>query len=62
MNINKLGWLYLLKLNFLNSERWKEVFVILTNVGLILFKKPGDFEPILFVSLVDAIVIKDPII
>ncbi|CAK65364.1 unnamed protein product (macronuclear) [Paramecium tetraurelia] len=57
----KQGWLHLLKMNFLNSERWKEVFVILTNVGLILFKKPGDFEPILFVSLVDAIVIKDPI-
>ncbi|CAD8186089.1 unnamed protein product [Paramecium pentaurelia] len=59
---SKQGWLYLLKMNFMNSERWKEVFVILTNVGLILFKKPGDFEPILFVSLVDAIVIKDPII
>lgn len=34
---------------------------MLTNVGLILFKKPGDLEPILFVSIVDAIVIKNPI-
>ncbi|CAD8103952.1 unnamed protein product [Paramecium sonneborni] len=58
----KQGWLWLMKSNFLIQDNWKEIFVILTNVGLILFKKPGDFQPILFISLVDAIVIKDPIL
>ena len=33
---------------------------MLCDVGLILFKKPGDIEPILFVPVVDALIIKDP--
>lgn len=36
------------------------MFVILCDVGLILFKKYGDFEPILFVPVADALVIKNP--
>lgn len=33
---------------------------MLCDVGLILFKKPGDLEPLLFVPIVDALVIKNP--
>jgi hypothetical protein len=42
------------------SKDWQEVFVILCDVGLILFKKYGDFEPILFVPVADSLVIKNP--
>lgn len=39
---------------------WHEVFVVLCDVGLLLFKKFGDFEPIHFVPIADALVIKNP--
>ena len=43
-----------------SSKEWKEVFVMLCDVGLIIFKKPGDLEPLFFVPIVDALVIKNP--
>ncbi|CAD8108952.1 unnamed protein product [Paramecium sonneborni] len=54
-----MGWLQIFKKKMFQGD-WQEVFVILTNVGLVLFKKPGDAEPILFISFVEAIVIKNP--
>lgn len=36
------------------------MFVMLCDIGMILFKKPGDLEPILFVPVIDALVIKNP--
>jgi serine/threonine-protein phosphatase PP1 catalytic subunit len=35
--------------------------VILCEVGLILFKKAGELEPVLFIPIVEALVIKNPI-
>ncbi|KAM3139542.1 hypothetical protein pb186bvf_008378 [Paramecium bursaria] len=55
----KVGWLQMHKKGIFKD--WQEVFVLLTNVGLIIFKKPGDMEPILFVSIVEAMVIKNPL-
>ncbi|CAD8088141.1 unnamed protein product [Paramecium primaurelia] len=55
-----MGWLQIFKKKMFQGD-WQEVFVILTNVGLVLFKKPGDAEPILFISFVDAVVIKNPL-
>lgn len=43
------------------SKDWSEIFVILCEVGLILFKKAGELEPLLFIPIVDALVIKHPI-
>lgn len=42
------------------SKDWKEMFIILCEVGLILFEKPGDMVPTLFIPIVDALVIKNP--
>jgi len=36
------------------------MFIILCEVGLILFEKPGDMVPTLFIPIVDALVIKNP--
>ena len=56
----KVGWLQMYNKKLLFKD-WQEVFILLTNVGLIIFKKPGEMTPLLFVSIVEAMVVKNPI-
>ena len=41
--------------------KWTEVFVVLSDIGLIILKKAGEFEPLLFIPFIDALVIKNPV-
>lgn len=56
----KQGFLEFYSKKRLFSKDWQEVFVVLCEVGLILFEKPGELKPLLFVPIADAMVIKNP--
>jgi serine/threonine-protein phosphatase PP1 catalytic subunit len=56
---DKMGMMQMFSKKWIGKE-WQDVFVLLCDVGLILFKKLGDLEPLLFVPLAEALVIKNP--
>lgn len=40
---------------------WVEVFALLADVGLILFRQAGEQQPIAFIPIADAMVVKQPL-
>ncbi|CAD8165820.1 unnamed protein product [Paramecium pentaurelia] len=57
----KQGFLQMQQKTLFGFQDWVEVFALMTDVGLLLFKQAGDMHPILFVPCADAIIIKNPL-
>ncbi len=61
----KIGFLEIFSSNLIKQifslNQWKDKFIVLSQVGILVFDKPGNSKPSLFISLAGAILIHNPI-
>ena len=46
---------------FLSSDSWKEVFLVLSNIGLLVFNEPAQMQPLNFIPIPGANIIMNPL-